>query len=231
MGAGSKEKFVEKASAIHCEKYDYSKTVYKKALEKVEIACPEHGSFWMAPNNHLNGQGCPKCSSRKRNDWHKLSKEEFIRRASKTHNSRYDYSKTEMPERLKEKAAIICRKHGVFRQSLSNHLKGAGCPECKKEALAAQKTISESEFLKRAKEAHGDRYDYSKTEYIDMKSKICIVCPVHGEFWQTAGNHVNAGHGCPLCRASRGEEKIESWLLERKIHFEREKSFFRPVER
>lgn len=53
---------------------------------------------------------------------------------------------------------------------------------------------------------HGDKYDYSKTEYKGAKNKVCIICnevdefgKVHGEFWQTPDNHVNSRQGCPKC--------------------------------
>lgn len=55
------EKFIEKASLIHDNKYDYSKVVYTKTEDKVEIICKEHGSFMQTPHNHLQGAGCPKC--------------------------------------------------------------------------------------------------------------------------------------------------------------------------
>lgn len=59
--------FQEKAQKIHGDKYDYNKSVYRKAKEKVEIDCTSHGSFWMTPNNHLNGHGCPKCVGKRSN--------------------------------------------------------------------------------------------------------------------------------------------------------------------
>ena len=57
------------------------------------------------------------------------------------------------------------------------------------------KKLTTEEFIKRAKEKHGDKYDYSKAEYINNRTKICIICPTHGEFWQTAGSHI-LGNGC-----------------------------------
>lgn len=53
-------------------------------------------------------------------------------------------------------------------------------------------------FIKRAREIHGDKYDYSKVEYKNSKEKVCIICPVHGEFWQTPSNHL-ASKGCRQC--------------------------------
>lgn len=55
------------------------------------------------------------------------------------------------------------------------------------------------EFIARAREIHSDKYDYSKVEYINCDTKVCIICPEHGEFWQTPYNHINRKHGCPIC--------------------------------
>ena len=61
----------------------------------------------------------------------------------------------------------------------------------------------------RAKEVHGDKYDYSKTKYKDMRSNIEIVCPVHGSFYQRAQSHI-LGHGCPFCKNDRQKERMKA---------------------
>lgn len=55
------EEFIEKAKAVHGDKYDYSKVHYRNTATKVCIICREHGEFWQTPNNHLFGAGCPAC--------------------------------------------------------------------------------------------------------------------------------------------------------------------------
>lgn len=54
--------FIEKAKKIHGDKYDYSKVEYEHNARKVSIICPIHGVFRQSPNNHLQGNGCPKCT-------------------------------------------------------------------------------------------------------------------------------------------------------------------------
>lgn len=61
------------------------------------------------------------------------------------------------------------------------------------------KKLTTEEFIKKAKSVHGERYDYSKVEYKEAHGKVCIICPIHGEFWQKANNHTN-GQNCPKCR-------------------------------
>lgn len=60
------------------------------------------------------------------------------------------------------------------------------------------KRLTQEEFIRRAKEAHGDRYDYSKVEYVNNSTKVCIICSIHGEFLQRPYEHI-AGHGCDAC--------------------------------
>ena len=60
------------------------------------------------------------------------------------------------------------------------------------------KKLTTEEFIVKAKSIHGDRYDYSKVEYVNSRTKLCIICPVHGEFWQTSREHLTT-KGCPKC--------------------------------
>ena len=109
------------------------------------------------------------------------------------HGEKYDYSKVNLT-RFDSKVCIICPKHGEFWQTPSNHLKGKGCPMC-----ACNRKLTTEEFIRRAKEVHDEiTYDYSKTKYINAKTKVIIICPKHGEFEQTPSNHLK-GEGCPIC--------------------------------
>lgn len=62
------------------------------------------------------------------------------------------------------------------------------------------KKLTTEEFISRAKKVHGDKYEYSKVEYFDSRTKVCIICPEHGDFWQSANIHLR-GHGCPICKS------------------------------
>lgn len=63
--------------------------------------------------------------------------------------------------------------------------------------MSTKKKTTE-EFIKESKKVHGDKYDYSKVEYSNNITKVCIVCPIHGEFWQIPKQHLR-GQGCPKC--------------------------------
>ena len=205
------EEFIRKAKEVHGDRYDYSKVEYVNTRTKVRIICPEHGEFLQIPNNHLQGQGCPYCAGKIR-----LTTEEFIRKAKEVHGDRYDYSKVEYMNGP-TKVCIICPKHGEFWQISRDHLQGQGCPKCAQEK---HKSNTE-EFIRKAKEVHGDRYDYSKVEYINALKKVCIICPKHGEFWQIPASHLS-GKGCPNCNESQMEKNTANFLEENNIEYIRQ---------
>ena len=53
-------------------------------------------------------------------------------------------------------------------------------------------------FINKAIIRHNGKYDYGKVDYVDPYTKVCIICPRHGEFWQTPSNHL-MGCGCKEC--------------------------------
>lgn len=185
--------FIKKAKEIHGDKYDYSKIEYKNNRTKICIICPEHGEFWQIPYSHLRGSGCPQCAIKSTKYKQRLTTEDFIKKAQKIHGDNYVYSKVEY-ENDKTKVCIICPEHGEFWQTPNNHLKGKGCPSC-----YGNKKLTIEEFIKKAKEIHGDKYDYSKVEYKNIDYNVCIICPEHGEFWQTPYKHIKRAQGCPVC--------------------------------
>ncbi len=77
---------------------------------------------------------------------------------------------------------------------------------------------STEEFIQEAQDIHNDKYDYSKTVYTGVKNKVCIICPIHGEFWQVPSSHLR-GIGCPKCSASKGELFVEKVLKDLNIPY------------
>ena len=117
--------FIEKAKIVHFDRYDYINTNYINANIPVSIICKEHGEFKQIPDFHINRKcGCPKCSNNV-----KLDLIEFIEKASKIHNNKYDYSKVEYNNNRRE-ITIICKTHGEFIQKPFVHLSNHGCPSC-----------------------------------------------------------------------------------------------------
>jgi hypothetical protein len=211
------QQFIKKAKKVHGDKYDYSKVEYTNSQTKVCIICPEHGEFWQTPNNHLKKNGCPSCGKLTQNKSETKTTENFIKESTIIHNNKYDYSKTIYEGALK-KVCIICPEHGEFWQTPTSHLHGCGCKKCKGFGL------TNDEWIEKAKKIHGNKYNYSKTKYNGAYSKVCIICPEHGEFWQFPNNHLN-GAGCPNCRNYKLENEIKILLEKKHINFEQHKHF------
>ena len=201
------DEFIEKAKFIHGDKYDYSKVEYKGIEDKVCIICPEHGEFYQTPSAHvLLKQGCPKCSGRG------LSTDEIIKKFREIHGDKYDYSKV-VYDKMHSKVCIICPEHGEFWQTPSKHLLGQSCPKCSVNKRSKEHRLTTDEFINKAKEIHGDKYDYSNSVYTTAHESISIICPEHGEFKQIANYHL-CGHGCPICgnNISISEEEIVKYI-------------------
>lgn len=192
--------FITKAREIHGDKYDYSKVIYVKSSKKVCIVCPEHGEFWQSPNAHISrGSGCPACGYIRTANSKTLSTNDFISKAKEIHGDKYNYSKV-VYIKSNLKVCIVCPEHGEFWQSPSLHISGNGCPICGSVKAAKKRRMSKSDFIVRARRVHHDKYDYSKVEYNNADTTVCITCPDHGDFWQTPSHHINRGDGCPICR-------------------------------
>lgn len=137
----------------------------------------------------------------------KLSQDEFIKRAKEVHKGRYDYSKVQYIN-VRTKVIIICPVHGEFLQTPSAHLKGQGCKQCYNDVVGDSLRATKNEFIEKAKKVHGDKYDYSKVEYINSKTEVTIVCPIHGEFKQRPDMHTLKANGCKLCRSDSMKKKM-----------------------
>ena len=121
----------------------------------------------------------------------------FIDRAKLVHGGKYDYSKINYLT-IKDKVKIICKIHGEFEQTPESHFRGSGCHLCANEGIRISLTKNKESFIIDAIKKHGDKYDYSNVEYINGKTKVKIICSIHGEFEQTPNTHLG-GCGCSKC--------------------------------
>lgn len=199
------EEFIEKARNTHGDRYDYSSTVYVRSIDKVSIVCKIHGEFKQRVGDHLRGSGCSKCgtvttASKKTGVPSPLrnTQEQFINKSNNRHGHKYDYTKVVF-ENMSTVVDIVCPTHGVFKQRASDHLAGCGCSECHKDKARDRYTSNTTTFIEKANDVHNGKYTYSKTNYINAKTKVTITCPEHGDFEQTPNDHLN-GCGCRVCR-------------------------------
>ena len=210
------EKFILKAKTIHGDKYEYSKVNYINNSTCVTILCLKHGAFEQTPANHLWGQGCPKCANERLGRVSDMDTAKFIQRSKYIHGERYDYSKVNYVN-CSTKVEIICSQHGLFLQRPSDHLKGKGCRKCADERLGRVSDMNTAKFIQRSKCIHGERYDYSKVNYVDCSTKVEIICPQHGLFLQRPSDHLK-GKGCLKC----GVEKLrKNNSLSREVFIQR----------
>lgn len=191
------EIFIERASTVHNNKFDYSLVEYTNVHGRVKIICPVHGIFEQKANSHLNGSGCYECSGKKRN-----SEEDFIKKMKQIHIDKgtpnYDYSKV-VYKNLDTKISITCPTHGEFlitpRSVLLQH---AGCTQCGNELSGKLRRTTQQDFINQANQIHNNKYDYTKTVYSRSDKNIIITCPIHGDFLQTPSNHLQKSE-CPNC--------------------------------
>lgn len=190
--------FLDKANAVHNDKYDYSMVEYVNTCTKVTIICHVHGNFSKTPANHLLSQGCPKCQAKIN------TTQAFVIGSTKKHGGKYDYSNSVYVNSY-TKLCIICPTHGKFWQKPHEHLSGRGCSGCHFDSVRSNNT----KFMTNAHKKHNNLYDYSKVVYLNAMSKVCIICPEHGEFLQSPNSHLS-NHGCSKCsRKSYNATNIE----------------------
>lgn len=146
-----------------------------------------------------------------------MNTEEFIKKSKIVHGDKYDYSKVEYVD-PKTKVCIICPEHGEFWQLPYGHLSGRGCSLCRYVKSSSTSRKSKESFIDEAKKVHGDKYDYSKVEYVNNRTKVCIICPEHGEFWQRPDKHIIRKQGCPYC-SGNAKRTTESFIFDsKKVH-------------
>jgi len=126
------------------------------------------------------------------------TQEDFLIRARAVHGDKYDYSES-IYRKSNEKLIIICRTHGKFLQTPSKHLAGQGCAKCVNSGLS--NTI---DFIEKARLVHGDKFDFSLTEYVKASLKVVIICPIHGKFTKTPNHFLRSVTGCPDCGRNLG---------------------------
>jgi len=201
--------FLVKAKHKHGNKYNYSKAEYVNSKTKITIICPKHGEFKQLPNGHYKS-GCQKCHIEHNNINETLNN--FLTKAKKTHGDKYEYSKVNYVN-SKTKITIICPKHGEFEQFPYNHIRGKGCPSCGIESTKNKLTLSNKEFINKAKIIHSNKYGYDYGDYINMTHKYNVTCPIHGEFKQLPYDHLS-GHGCPKCSLlyNKSENEVKEYI-------------------
>jgi len=206
------DQFFARANEIHNNRYDYSETKYINSTTKINIKCTVHGIFEQSPSNHLSGAGCNQCVK----DTEKYTTEEFIVQAKKVHGDKYNYEKVKYVNN-KTKVIVICNEHDdpyEFDCLPANHLRNHGCPKCAD--LTNAHTLDK--FIELSKNVHGNKYDYSEVQYVNSYTKVTIKCKVHSNFIQEPRGHLK-GYGCHKCAIDKIKNLIKSYVKYTKDDF------------
>ena len=184
---------------VHQDRYDYTKSIFLRSEDKIEIICSKHGPFFQKAFNHLNGCGCPKCITDKFWNETKLRKEIINHYGDKYNLKNFSVGKNY------EKMELFCNccntSFLISRETLTRFPKIL-CKNCKK--------LNVAKCLDIANTKHKNFYDYSKFVFNDVMEKSIIICPIHGEFLQQVSSHIYEGKGCPKCAKERTLFKTKS---------------------
>ena len=217
------EEFVEKARTKHGDKYEYNKEKYINAKTKTEIYCKKCGKwFTQTPSSHIYKNGCPYC-----NPFPKAStQEKFIEKIKQSHPNLEVLSEYKGNN---EYITVRCKIHDYVYKTTPHRISGgANCQKCYDDRRG--KTIKKSyeQIIKECREVHGDKYQYPNLgqEYKTNKSKITIICPIHGSFKQSINKHCTRQQGCPKCNQSHMERDIDKILKDNYFNY---KDQYRPV--
>ncbi len=215
---GTTEEFIIKAKKIHDNKFNYELVRYKNSLSKVQIKCNQCETiFLQSPKEHLRGYGCKKCAD----NTLRSNTIEFIFKAKEIHGDKFNYDLVEYVKSC-NKIDIKCNKcNKIFSIIASSHLKiNSRCPVC-----LPQIRYDNTKFIFKAKEIHGNKFNYDLVEYVNSRDKIIIKCNKCENVFLQAPHHHIGGKGCPYCNESKGENRVAKYLSYNNIKYTKNKIF------
>lgn len=170
-----------------------------------KIICKKHGLTGYNIHQHLKSTyGCRSCYEENR----RMSHSEFILRANAIHKNKYGYNNVEF-NAVSDIIRITCPHHDEFQQTAAAHIyESKGCWQC------SHAPLSLDEFILKSNKTYNNRYDYSRVVYSNIDTKVEIICPDHGSFWQKPINHLSGVISCKKCSSSALQNKIIALLSE-----------------
>lgn len=193
--------FLTEAQKVHGGDYDYRNVVWVNSGTSISVVCKAHGPFSITPKAHTGktAQGCKTCTQEKWGRDRKGTTEGFIEKSKQKYGDQFsyeglDYTNWSTPVRM------TCQKHDKdFQVMPQYHLQSGGCPVCAKRRRALSTSTPFSDFLLRAREAHGEVYEYDELTYKGIAKPVKILCQIHGWFEQVGYVHTRSKVGCPSC--------------------------------
>ena len=205
------EKFIIRSKYEHGDKLGYDRAKYINFTTPIELFCFKcKAYFWQTPRENFAGCGCSNCGGTK-----KHTIEEFILLWKGKYGSLFDYGLSDYKNN-KTPIEIFCTLHNLyFYQTPKEHLKGKGCPQCRKNI-----PLTTEIFIERANKVkdNKNKCGYGRVKYIDFHSKVEILCNIHNEyFWQSASSHLS-GKGYPKCNKSNKSNTEEFIIKSRNVN-------------
>ena len=204
--------------AKYKNRYDWSKAYYIDELTPIKVCCKSHGFFKMTPKELTSkrSKGCPTCTKvhylqeSKKYKGQYYTRDRFIAEATKINGHKFDYSSTLFTS-FNDPVTVKCKVHGykTYKNPALHLEPTVTCAACKG-SLSRHTT---EDFVAKAKEIHGTKYDYSNTIYTTSRAPISITCPEHGPFTLSqASFHTLSGVGCRECSPGGFNPKLPGIL-------------------
>lgn len=129
----------------------------------------------------------------------RLTNDDFISRCYTLYGQAYSYEKTQYKNN-RSNVTVTCLEHGDFTKNARALLQGSGCKECntKWKEYLDRRRFTTDEFIQKSIDLHEGFYSYDNVEYLNSRTNVTITCPIHGNFEQKAGAHLE-GYGCKKC--------------------------------
>jgi len=207
----AKERYGEDVEKI----FDYSEVDFQRVKLPIVVRCIEHDNkFKQRADTHLaGGIGCKVCRSNKAPRKKIKTTADVIALGEKIHKGLDSYEKTKFVN-SRTKITVTCKKHGDYEISTGSYLTGGRCTACGVES----KYLTLSDLKIAIKKAHGNKYTYDWSTYVNSSNKMRIKCPKHGWFRQRVNTHIR-GFGCSACGADSKRYSSSQVLAAIKSHF------------
>jgi hypothetical protein len=203
--------FIRKCEEKHPNKLDYSKTIYVNRKIPAIFICKTCKSEFIRDPAHMlretGGHGCVVCNGGVKDD---LST--FIAKANITHENKYKYHKVKYVN-SHTKVVIECDKGHLFEQTPNHHINGDGCRKCR----GYYRNINDFIILSKTKFGE-NRFNYSKAIFVDMKTRLTLICNKGHEFNAVPEIHLRekSAGGCTECAKTLSKERMtytqEQWI-------------------
>lgn len=217
----SEEKFQSRLKDKYGDKLQ-TLTPYINFKTEIKVRCTTCGYEWntLGKNLLLGRAGCKKCSNLNQTKSNDKFKEQFITNYGDRYEllTNYINANTKVKVRCKE-----CNNEWESKPYHLSHTK-CECPKCSHIKIGLEQRKTHEQFIWDVYKKHNDRYEILDI-YTNAKTKLEVKCNRCENRWKIAPYSLLQGVGCPICKQSKGEEIIETFLKENQISFIRQYTF------